>query len=227
MWDVNCKKNNGKSNGKVEMILMFKYFIWDVGGSLFDTVNTSARAFVDTFAEFGISVSQKDVYRQLRETSTAQTAAYFSPEDKTSEILARYREIEKPRQENPEPFADTAQTLADVIAHGGKNYIVSNRDLQVVDFLEERDVIQYFSYVITSNDHFPRKPDPRSLNYLVERFGVGRAQALVIGDRELDIMAAQNAGMKSALYAVDDVVQVPAADFVIHHLHEALTLPEK
>jgi HAD superfamily hydrolase (TIGR01549 family) len=203
---------------------MFNYFIWDVGGTLFDTYTTSVAAFEKTLAEFGLSASKEDIYQQMKETSTGEAAEYFAGSELKDAFEKRYHEIETPMQENPEPFPDTAKTLEEIVARGGKNYIISHRDLQVVDFLENRDVIKYFSYVITSNDGFPRKPAPDSINYLVDRFGVVPEEALMIGDRELDILAGKNAGIKAALFATDDIVQVPQADYTIHHLSDVLDL---
>jgi HAD superfamily hydrolase (TIGR01549 family) len=202
----------------------YKYFIWDVGGTLFDTVTTSAKAFVKTFNEFGIIADEKEIYQHLRETTTNDTAAFFAPKDIVDKVIARYHEIETPMQENPEPFGETKEVLKRVVENGGKNYIVSNRDLQVVEFLEAVDVIQYFSYVITSNDHFPRKPDPTALEYLVSHFDVEKDKALMIGDREVDLLSGKNAGIKSVLYKTDDLVSEKDADFVIHHLLEAVEL---
>jgi len=130
-------------------------------------------------------------------------------------------------QEDPIIFEDTKSTLKAIVERGGKNYIISHRDLQVVDFLETKEVIQYFTYVITSNDGFPRKPDPTSIQYLFDHFGVKAEEAIMIGDRELDVQAGNNAKIDTALYSTDGLVDGKDANYVIHHLSDVLSLEKK
>jgi len=201
----------------------FKYYIWDIGGTLFDTTATSVKAFKQTLEEFGKIGDEKKIYELLKESSTPIAAQYFMGED--SEVfLKRYHEIETPMQENPMMFPDTREVLQEVVKKGGKNYIISHRDLQVVDFLETCHVVEYFTYVITSNDHFQRKPSPESLNYLFDRFGVEKDKAIMIGDRELDVFAAKNAGIKGCLYSPDGFIQVKEADYTVKTLLDVLKL---
>ncbi|MDR2833605.1 MAG: HAD hydrolase-like protein, partial [Streptococcaceae bacterium] len=123
--------------------MKFKYFIWDIGGTLFDTTATSVKAFAQTLSEFGQTPDEQKIFELLKEKSTPVAARYFMG-DKQDEFLKRYHEIETPMQENPVMFSDTKETLKQVVASGGKNYIISHRDLQVVDFLESCDLIGYF-----------------------------------------------------------------------------------
>jgi len=140
------------------------------------------------------------------------------------EFLTKYHEIETPMQENPLLFPDSRAALEGVVNNGGKNFIISHRDLQVVDFLETCHLIHFCSYVITSNDHFARKPSPESLQYLFDRFGVEKEKAIMIGDRQLDVFAAKNAGIKSCLYSPDGFIQVKEADYTVKHLIDVLDL---
>jgi phosphoglycolate phosphatase-like HAD superfamily hydrolase len=58
----------------------------------------------------------------------------------------------------------------------------------------------------------------------VSHFDVEIDKALMIGDREVDLLSGKNAGIKSVLYKTDDLVSEKDADFVIHHLLEAVEL---
>jgi phosphoglycolate phosphatase len=50
---------------------------------------------------------------------------------------------------------------------------------------------------IIGGDTFPRKkPDPFAINLMLERYGVDRAKALMIGDTATDVETAQNAGIE-------------------------------
>ena len=43
--------------------------------------------------------------------------------------------------------------------------------------------------------NFPKKPDPASLNEIIKIFNVKKEECLFIGDSEVDIKTAQNAGV--------------------------------
>ncbi|MDR2465111.1 MAG: HAD-IA family hydrolase [Streptococcaceae bacterium] len=203
--------------------MTYNYYIWDIGGTLFDTLQTSVKAFQDTLAVYEVHASSDEIYNHLKTTSTGEAAAFFMGE-KAEVFLKKYHEIERPMQENPIVFEGARETLKAITERGGKNYIISHRDLQVVDFLETAHLIEYFSYVITSNDHFARKPDKESVDYLIDRFGVVSEEAMMIGDRELDILAAQRAGVISVLFSPDGYLKIKEADFTISHLNEVLEI---
>lgn len=49
---------------------------------------------------------------------------------------------------------------------------------------------------MTGDAHFPRKPNPASLNYLCTKFGIIRTEAVMVGDRPLDVEAGRRAGCR-------------------------------
>lgn len=53
---------------------------------------------------------------------------------------------------------------------------------------------------MTGEDGFRRKPDPEGLNYLIEKHMLVRDVTFYVGDRQIDIESANNAGVKSILY---------------------------
>ena len=60
-------------------------------------------------------------------------------------------------------------------------------------------VYELFKEMITSSEDVPHKPNPASLNLLVEKFKVKKEEALMIGDTSFDALAAINANIKSVL----------------------------
>ncbi|MDR1012808.1 MAG: HAD-IA family hydrolase [Lactobacillales bacterium] len=204
--------------------MKYQYFIWDVGGTLFDTLKTSVKAFAQVLEEFHLQFFKSIIYQKMKETSTEEAAKFFVGAQNLDRFINRYHELEASMQKNPDNFPDTKQTLKTIVEKGGENYVISHRNLQVVDFLKSKHLLQYFSYIITKNDGFPRKPSPVSIQYLFNHFGVKAQKTLFIGDRALDVMAGKNAGVKTALYSTDDLLKVKEADYVIHRLTEVLFL---
>lgn len=84
-----------------------------------------------------------------------------------------------------------------IVASGGRNFLVSHRNKQVLDILEKTNLLSYFTEVVTSENGFSRKPSPESMLYLKEKYDI--KEALVIGDREIDRKAGQAAGFDTLL----------------------------
>ena len=74
-------------------------------------------------------------------------------------------------------------------------------------------------------DGFPRKPDPAAILYLLEKYHLSPAASFYVGDRSLDVEAANHAGIGSILfldpsspisatghetYVVKDLLEIPA-----------------
>ncbi|MGC9358072.1 MAG: HAD-IA family hydrolase, partial [Anaerolineae bacterium] len=69
--------------------------------------------------------------------------------------------------------------------------------------LEVHGLSQTFAAIITSDDGFPRKPDPAAFESLIERQQLDREVTLAIGDRELDILAARGAGLHTCFFGTN------------------------
>lgn len=78
-----------------------------------------------------------------------------------------------------------------------------------VNGVEQGMFLQVREPVISHDDGFPRKPDPSAFLTLIERHHLPREETLTIGDRELDILAAQAAGVSAALVGTAAVAATP------------------
>lgn len=64
--------------------------------------------------------------------------------------------------------------------------------LDVLNTLFERDT---FNMIVGRMDKFPTKPSPEALAFVLEYFGMGTSDAVYIGDSEVDVQFAANAGV--------------------------------
>ena len=74
----------------------------------------------------------------------------------------------------------------------------------------------YFTDVLSAGTTYARKPDPAGNNYLITAHGLDRARTLAVGDRELDVLAAKNAGIDACL--VDPALPETVADWRVRDL---------
>ena len=59
-----------------------------------------------------------------------------------------------------------------------------------------------------------RKPSPEGIEYLLGKYKLPVRECLMIGDRELDVLAGKNAGVDACLFTLEKDV-VSAADYVV------------
>jgi len=113
--------------------------------------------------------------------------------------LAHFIEIynNAPFEETP-VYEGVPETLAHLHEAGHVMAICTNKlYAPTVKILEGLDFMRYFT-VVTGGDTFPvRKPDPGHLLGVLDRLGVAREDAIMIGDSPNDIGCAIAAGVRS------------------------------
>lgn len=203
---------------------MIKDVIWDFDGTLFDTYPAIADVFLETFRRFGVNESREEVLGLLHQ-SLSQTYDHFSKKHSLDrdEIRAKFVESEEAMDvSRAKPFPDAENLLIHIINNGGRNFIYTNRGASTYSFLEHEDHMKYFTEIITREDGFGRKPKPDCINYLVGKYSLEQETTLMAGDREIDVLAAHNAGIKSC-YFNSHHIQIPTMpDIYIESLSELL-----
>ncbi|MGT2757296.1 HAD-IA family hydrolase [Streptococcus ovuberis] len=177
--------------------MRYRDYIWDLGGTLLDNYEISTQAFSETLEAYGRPVPGHDEIYAALKLSTAEAIARYAAD--IPDFLNRYKENEAIDLQRPILFSGAKETLETITAEGGRHFLWSHRDNQVLAILERAGIISYFEEIVTADQGFPRKPDPKALFYLKDKYQM--TDALVIGDREIDIRAGQAAGM--ATYLVD------------------------
>ncbi len=93
--------------------------------------------------------------------------------------------------------------------------------------LQALELAKYFR-AIYGGDSFPaKKPDPQGAITILEEFGVAPSAALLVGDSDVDVTTARNAGMRAAAvnygFGVHDRTAVPA-DIYLDRLADLVPL---
>ena len=171
-------------------VMDYQDFIWDLGGTLLDNYETSTAAFVQTLSSLGIEASHDEVYQALKVSTDAAVQLYATD---VKDFLRIYKANEAKELEHPVLFDGAKELLQKIIRQGGRNFLISHRDNQVLDILSKTGIQAFFTEVVTADNGFKRKPHPESMNYLKNKYQLH--SCLVIGDRLLDMEAGQAAGL--------------------------------
>lgn len=200
-----------------------KNYIWDFDGTLFDTYPAMVDGAWQALKDFGISMDKKEIYFKMKKYSTSYLINESNLNAKEfNELFHRY---EKESTEVSRPFPETKQVLEMLKDNGGRHFILTHRLTESTwGLLKEHRLAHLIEEVVGIDQDFPRKPNPASLNYLIDTFYLERTDTMMIGDRRLDIEAGKNAGVATCLYDIDHFLGEIPADYVVGNLNEILTL---
>jgi len=102
-------------------------------------------------------------------------------------------------------FDDVAGTLDDLKKRGLKLGLISNIEKDMTATLDMLGLSSRLDIVVTSQDAGFTKPQPEIFRYALKKAGVTPDKAVYVGDQyQVDIIGAQNAGMKGILLDRDD-----------------------
>ncbi|XIM85540.1 HAD-IA family hydrolase [Enterococcus faecium] len=200
-----------------------KNYIWDFDGTLFDPYPAMVDGAWQALKDFGISMDKKEIYFKMKKYSTS----YLINESNLNarEFNELFHRYEKESTEVSRPFPETKQVLEMLKDNGGRHFILTHRLTESTwGLLKEHRLAHLIEEVVGIDQDFPRKPDPASLNYLIDTFHLERTDTMMIGDRRLDIEAGKNAGVATCLYDIDHFLGEIPADYVVGNLNEILTL---
>ncbi|MCD4886772.1 HAD-IA family hydrolase [Enterococcus faecium] len=200
-----------------------KNYIWDFDGTLFDTYPAMVDGAWQALKDFGISMDKKEIYFKMKKYSTS----YLINESNLNarEFNELFHRYEKESTEVSRPFPETKQVLEMLKDNGGRHFILTHRLTESTwGLLKEHRLAHLIEEVVGIDQDVPRKPDPASLNYLIDTFHLERTDTMMIGDRRLDIEAGKNAGVATCLYDIDHFLGEIPADYVVGNLNEILTL---
>jgi len=183
--------------------LTFKYIIWDVDGTLFDTYPAISAAILAAVAEQGVVV-ERDIVTQMAMTSLGNTLPTLAKRFKLDleRLYVRYEFfLAGTPLGSQRPFPGVKELLRQVIKNGGLNLISTHRPPDsLIPLLKYHRMGSLFAEALTIHDGYPRKPNPAMFNELIKRHELNRAETLAIGDRDLDLEAGKAAGIQTALF---------------------------
>jgi phosphoglycolate phosphatase len=98
---------------------------------------------------------------------------------------------------NTKPYPHIAEVLNEIKNMGIKIAVLSNKvekNTKAITYKMFGENL--FDEVVGQRVGVPLKPDPTSLNNLINEFGIAKEDVLYLGDSDVDMMVAGNAGIK-------------------------------
>ena len=201
-------------------MLPYHHYIWDFDGTLFDSYPHSTRALYVTARHYGVDVRYDDVSRAIRHSF----ARAFALVGLTEEQLRMFHRLRGDDAFEPPivPFPHAEAALSALTDAGVSHYLYTHSNHRMsVRFLKQFGLDRYFTGFVTPDDPgFAMKPDPGAIRYILDHWRIDPADAVMVGDREIDVRCARDAGVDGILIDPDYLVDVTCARYRIDDLME-------
>lgn len=174
--------------------------IFDMDGTILDTLDDLTTALNCALRDAGMPPRTRDEVCAfvgngagvLLDRAAAEGASEKDREKLRAAFGERYAEH---CEDTTHPYDGIPELLAELRAHGCKTAVVSNKADFAVRILAEKYFGGLFDAAEGEHAGVRRKPAPDAVNALIEQFGAERAQTVYIGDSDVDIATARNAGV--------------------------------
>jgi phosphoglycolate phosphatase len=188
---------NDKFRGKVKAIL------FDLDGTLIDSKRDLVQSVNATLREMGRAQLPEDVVASyvgsgapaLIGRALGQAASETEQQSALKFFLAHY---DQHKLDFTREYPGVRETLEKL--RGVPMAVLTNKPVNIsVHILEGLRLAGFFRAIYGGNSFATKKPDPLGANTILSELGTAAAQAAMVGDSEVDVQTARNAGMISAI----------------------------
>jgi 8-oxo-dGTP diphosphatase len=214
---------------KLSHELPFDHYMWDFDGTLFDTYPRIASALKAAFEDFGHYAAYEEVLALTKRSVTYALDTLmekFQTKASLEELKDHYRRHEGGySKENAAPlYPGMKELLQEIVARGGKNYLYTHRGISSIKYLTGYSISHLFADSITGQDPYPPKPAPDAVLALIERHHMKKGRVVMVGDRDIDVLSAQNAGAFGCFFDPDQFFDDYPIELMAHSVEELRAL---
>lgn len=197
-------------------------FIFDIDGTLIDTIDMYMPAMIETLAKYVRPVAPDKVEQTKHELFgiTGQDALRIAgiSEEKIPEIQKDWFNLAYERADRAKVIPGIPEMLAELARRPDTKMAIATSkqaDEYQEYFVNRYDFAKFFQVAITSADTKKHKPEPEPILAAMDKMGADPATTVYVGDTINDLKAAHAAGVKfaGALYGSANPETIKDADF--------------
>ena len=181
---------------------MIKLAVFDLDGTLANTLADLAAAMNYALDREGLRTYPTDDYRQFVgngiDNLVRVTMADAYTADGATKVKADFNSYYAVHcKDLTTAYDGIAELLSKLKADGTETAVISNKpDRFVPEILDSIYPEHSFGSAYGQREGIARKPDPQALDILIEQSGLDKSEVLYIGDSNVDVAFAHNAGVK-------------------------------
>ena len=209
-----------------------KGIVFDVDGTLTNSVEAYFEIFREVSARFGIQIKKEDVLEPMATGSLIWDRILPQDSPDRDEKIKQFMEvIQKVYQDvfqHVHPFPGLESVLKEIEGKGVRLGALTSSRAFAIRPLLDHELSHYFKVIMTREDGFPQKPAPDGVLECLRRMEVIPNDAIAIGDTPLDIRAGKAAGTLTigVLSGIGTRAQLEAEapTAIIEHISQLLML---
>lgn len=181
---------------------MYPYVIFDLDGTLLNTIDDLAGAGNHVCRLHGWPTHSVDAFKQMVGNGIPKLVERFAPEGTGASVLEQalgefmaWYGVHKADQTAPYP--GMLQVVRRLKEAGVSVAVLSNKADEMAGPVVEGYYPGVFPMVQGALPGVPTKPDPTLLHRLMERMGASQEDTLFVGDSNVDIQTAKHGGLTS------------------------------
>lgn len=184
--------------------MRYDHVVFDLDGTLLNTLQDLADAANFVCRSFGWPEHTLEEYRYFVGNGIPKLCQRFAPEAARDEatqrrVLAAFRErYGAHKEDTTAPYPGIPEMLDALAAAGVRCGVLTNKEDGLARAVMDHYFPGRFDFVQGALPGVPTKPDPTALRRLLERMAADPARTLFVGDSDVDILTAHNAGLPGA-----------------------------
>lgn len=177
-----------------------KLYIFDLDGTILDTLTDLWLAVNYTMRRFGYPTLERDEVADRTGNGIARLVRLSLPSDADEDVqkvaLATFKEYYVEHcADNTKPYEHIKEVILSLKNGGAKCAVISNKADEAVQKLAKDYFDGLFDAVVGQKDGVRQKPYPDEVESVLDRLGIKKHDAVYIGDSEVDVQTANNAGI--------------------------------
>lgn len=178
---------------------MKKAILFDLDGTLADTLTDLALTTNRVLEAFGLPPHPIDAYRQFVGNGARKlvaSAANTTDDALIDRLFSRFlTEYDQHLLDHTQPYDGVVDTLDALLANGVRLAVVTNKPHEQALRLTAHLFGDRFEVIFGGSGDYPKKPDPQSTQLAMEALRVSTRDCVFVGDSDVDVYTAHNAGM--------------------------------
>lgn len=184
-----------------KLVTSYDAFLFDCDGTLLHTLDIWIGACDTVLQKHGVHISRQEIGVRLGKWELMlEGIAEHDFKAAQQEVVA----IAHPQVATAPLYPGVEAMLVRLKDQHKKLALITASEREVIDLvLVHHKLVQYFDLIITGSDITEHKPDPEGILLALRTFGISNERAVMLGDSDKDLGAAQNAVIDSVLFYPD------------------------
>lgn len=182
--------------------MKYKAAIFDLDGTLMNSLTDLAISGNYALKQLGLPTHEIDDYKYFVGNGIAVLLERIVPQPFDKHIIEKITPIfmehyNKHKSDNTAPYEGIVDLLKGLREKGIPTAVATNKDNDIAAALIKKEFGDLINFTNGVNDRFKPKPDSSMIENLILKLGKSKNDILYIGDTNVDMQTAKNAGLSA------------------------------